>query len=222
MSACDTATAYEAWQKQWSTVEGRARWIEPEPDVMAVAARWQGAASKTALDLGCGVGRHALYLASQGFTVFGLDGSQRGIDVTREEAQRLGLSLDLRVGPMTHLPYPDAHFDYVLAWNVIYHGDGDIVRQCIADIRRVLRPGGMYHSTMLSKRHQRFGQGREIAPNTFVADDTDDTSDKDHPHFYCNAAEIVTLLPGFDLISLVDREQGGPGTYHWHLLAERL
>ena len=75
---------------------------------------------------------------------------------------------------------------------------------------------------MLSKRHQRFGQGREIAPHTFVADDADDTSDKDHTHFYCNAAEIVNLLQGFDLVSLVDREQGGPGTYHWHLLAERL
>ena len=86
MSSRDTATAYEAWQKQWSTGKGRARWIEPEPDVMAVADRWRGEASKTALDLGCGVGRHALYLASQGFTVFGLDGSQRGIDVTREEA----------------------------------------------------------------------------------------------------------------------------------------
>ncbi len=45
MSSRDTATAYEAWQKQWSTVEGRARWVEPDPDVMAVVDRWQGAAS---------------------------------------------------------------------------------------------------------------------------------------------------------------------------------
>jgi tellurite methyltransferase len=217
----DTATAYQVWQERWASEVGRADWVKPEPDVISVATGLLGQERPAALDLGCGVGRHALYLATQGFVVSAYDASTSGIAVTRAEAERRGLAIDLAVGPMATLPYKTGQFDYVLAWNVIYHGDTDIVRQCIAEIRRVLRPGGIYQGTMLSKRHQRYGQGREIAPNTFVLDKSGDNSDKAHPHFYCNAAEIVDLFRGFDLVSLSDRVQDGPGTQHWHIVAER-
>lgn len=221
MSSDDSATAYQAWQERWATEEGRAPWIEPEPDVVAVADRLRGKTPIRALDLGSGVGRHALYLAGRGFTVSALDASQRGIDITREEAKRLGLTIDLEVGKMTQLSYPDRHFDYVLSWNVIYHGDGGIVRRCIAEIHRVLRPGGIFQGTLLSKRNGRYGLGREIAPDTFVETDTGDGSDKVHPHYYCNAADTVDLFRDFEIVSLVDRERGGPAAFHWHLIAER-
>ena len=221
MATHDTATAYHAWQARWASAAGRADWIEPEPEVMAVAAGLLGAERPAALDLGCGVGRHALYLAAQGFIVSAYDASDHGIDVTRAEAAQRGLSIALAVGPMTNLPYATGQFDYVLAWNVIYHGDTDVVRQCLAEVRRVLRPGGIYQGTMLSKRHKRYGQGREIAPNTFVLGESGADSDKAHPHFYCNAAEIIDLFRGFDLVSLIDRAQSGPGTQHWHMVAER-
>ena len=222
MSSGDSATAYETWHKLWATEEGRAPWTHPEPDVIALAGRWPGNIPKRALDLGSGVGRHALYLAARGFTVSALDASRRGIDITREEAERLGVSIDLRVGQMTRLPYPDRHFEYVLSWNVIYHGDGDVVRRCIAEIHRVLKPEGIFQGTMLSKRNKNFGRGREIAPDTFVDAEADEGSDKVHPHHFCNAADIVELFQGFEIVSLVDREQAGlAATYHWHLVAER-
>jgi hypothetical protein len=46
-------------------------------------------------------------------------------------------------------------------------------------------------------------------------------SDKVHPHFYCNAAELVELFSGFELLSLIDQEHAKPGSWHWHMLAER-
>ena len=120
---------------------------------------------------------------------------------------------------MLALPVPDESCDYVLAWNVIYHGDRDVVRQCLGEIRRVLKPGGIYQGTMLSKRNGRFGKGKEVAPNTFVIHDE---SDKAHPHFYCDAAELVGLFQGFELQSLLDLPHQKPGSYHWHLVADRL
>nr|WP_298689631.1 class I SAM-dependent methyltransferase [uncultured Dongia sp.] len=120
---------------------------------------------------------------------------------------------------MLALPLPDASCDYVLAWNVIYHGDRDVVRQCLDEIRRVLKPGGIYQGTMLSKRNGRYGKGEEVAPNTFVIHEE---SDKAHAHFYCNAAELVDLYQGFELQSLIDRPHQKPGSYHWHLVADRL
>src|SRR3546814_12650337 len=82
-----------------------------------------------------------------------------------------------------------------------------------------LKPGGLFHGTLLSKRNRNYGLGREIAPDTFVIDGA--AGDKGHPHFYCDAAGVVKLVEDFELLSLFDREHESPGTYHWQLLAER-
>ncbi len=67
---------------------------------------------------------------------------------------------------MTRYPcqWLDAVFDYVLAFNVIYHGDRPIVERTIAEIARVLKAGGLYQGTMLSKRNTRYGCGLEVCP----------------------------------------------------------
>jgi tellurite methyltransferase len=63
------AGAVEAWERRWATAEGRADWLEPEPEVRDVVPVLKARGAKTVLDLGCGVGRHALFLAEAGFRV---------------------------------------------------------------------------------------------------------------------------------------------------------
>ncbi len=214
-----TETAYQAWNDQWQSESGRADWLAPDPDVAAVVPLLRRRGATTALDLGCGVGRHACFLAGAGLEVQAMDASASGLDFARQQARDLGLPVAFRDGLMTELPYPDASFDYVLSFNVIYHGDGGVVSQAIAEIHRVLKPGGLFQGTLLSKRHANYGRGKEIARNTFVIDGAG--GDKNHPHYYCNAAELVTLFEDFEPLSLFDREHEKPATYHWHLLAER-
>ena len=117
------------------------------------------------------------------------------------------------------LPFATEAFDFALAWNVIYHGDGTIVVQALAELARVLRPGGLLQITMLSKRNALFGKGTEVAADTYIAD-TDD-EEKRHPHYYCDAAGLVGMLEAFEPLYLVDREQSKAGSYHWVVLAER-
>ena len=216
--AHETATAHRAWDSRWRTETGRADWLEPDPDVVHRAKRVLAAGGGRALDLGCGVGRHALVLAELGFATSAIDGSEAGIRHVKQAADAAGLALDARIGSMTDLPFADAAFDYVLAYNVIYHGDGEVVRRTIAEIRRVLRPEGIYQGTMLAKENVHYGQGAEIAPDTFVLDGV---TDKAHPHFYCDAAELRALFAGFRILALESRQHGRPGFHHWHLIAER-
>jgi SAM-dependent methyltransferase len=93
------------------------------------------------------------------------------------------------------------------------------VDRALAEIRRVLRPGGLLFTTFLSTRHARFGHGIEIAPNTFVIEGHEERA---HPHYYCDAPAVLRHLSGFALWSLADRVHEWPATYHWHALAERL
>ncbi|HET6522303.1 MAG TPA: class I SAM-dependent methyltransferase [Geminicoccaceae bacterium] len=214
-----TATAHRAWDERWRTEAGREEWLKADPDVVAVLPLLRERGVRRVLDLGCGVGRHARVLAAAGFETFALDGSEGGVAHLRGAAAADGLAIDLRIGLMTGLPSEGGAFDYVLAFNVIYHGDPTVVARAVAEIRRVLRPGGLYQGTMLSKRNERYGRGVRVAPDTFVLDEDGDTA---HPHFYCNAAELVGLFRGFEPLSLVDRLHRKPGSWHWHVLAERL
>lgn len=220
-----TDTAHAAWNTRWGTEAGRVGWQEADPEVAAVAEALRASGPGAALDIGCGVGRHALLLAGMGFVVTAVDLAEEGLVELARRAAAAGLEIATRAAPMSALPFPDAAFDYVLSFNVIYHGDGAIVRQTMAEVRRVLRPGGTFQGTMLSKRNSGYGIGREVSPNTFTRDpspDDPDDMDKAHPHFYCSAGELVALLDGFELKSLADREQRKPGAWHWHFAAERL
>lgn len=213
--------AYLYWDDVWGTTGGDDEWVNPDQWVLrtADAARERNAATTaTMLDLGCGAGRHALAFAQTGAKAFGLDRSPQALAVARSRATEEGLDIDLREGDVTELPYSDCEFDYVLAYNVVYHGDEATLARTLAEVRRIVRPGGWYQATMLSKRNVEYGRGTEVSPNTFVQPGADD--DKIYEHLYCGFRDIARLHTGFELISAFDAEHGSPGSFHWHVLFE--
>ncbi len=218
MTSKTSKTAVEAWDKRWATDEGRAGFVEPHPEVLALVPELKTRGVRSVLDLGCGAGRHSLVLAEAGFDVQAMDGSATGLEVLRQKAAAKGLTLQFRQGDADLLPFSDANFDYVLSWDVLYHGNlGDAGRR-VAEIWRVLKPGGLFQGTMLSSRHKNYRVGRQVAPNTFV----ENNEDRGHPHCYCDATNIVALFSGFELLKLGQHLKRKPGSWHWNIIAERL
>ena len=216
-----TDSAHVYWDAEWHRADGSSKWAKVEAEVMDHAAALPP--GTRVLDLGAGIGRHALALARAGLRVSALDASEQSVKVIGLAAGAAGLEIDVRQGAMTELPFADASFDHVLSWNVIYHGDEGVVARTLAEVRRVLRPGGTFMATMLSSRRlpveQAKARGHEVSAGTWVFEGE---GDKVHPHYFCDAARLVSLLQGFELLRLEDREHDSPGSWHWHLLAERL
>ena len=215
-----TDSAHHYWNDQWAVADGTSIWARPEPEVLAHAATLPPGAR--VLDLGAGIGRHALMFAQMGFDVAAMDAAPQSLATIRQAAGETHLHIDTAQALMTELPYADGHFDHVLAWNVIYHGDESVVSRSIAEIARVLKPNGTFMGTMLSARRipveRAKAPGQQISHNTWVFDGP---GDKIHPHYFCTARDLLALFDGFEVLSLVDREHDSPGSWHWHLLAER-
>jgi len=100
------------------------------------------------LDLGCGAGRHAFEALRRGVRVVAVDADDAE---AKNAAGLLSAMVDdgqagsdgagaAAVGDALHLPFPDGTFDRVIAAEVLEHIPED--RQAMAELARVLRPGG--------------------------------------------------------------------------------
>jgi tellurite methyltransferase len=214
-----TDIAHHEWDRRWQTTEGRSDWLTPDTEVFNLIPVLHESGVLDVLDLGCGVGRHALLFAKEGFNVSAMDGSRSGLDFIEREAEKEQLAITTACAEMTALPFAQQSFDYVLAWNVIYHGNKDIVRQAISEIHRTLRPEGLLQLTMLSDRNTETQSGTLISENTYI---NPGVSDKSHPHYYCNAKELTELFCDFRVIEQQEKEHARPGSFHWHLLLEKM
>jgi len=85
------------------------------PELLELVTR-RFAGGGRALDIGCGTGTNALYLATCGFEVVGLDVSRRAIALARRKARVAGVKIDFRVADATRLPHLSGlgHFDLAL------------------------------------------------------------------------------------------------------------
>jgi SAM-dependent methyltransferase len=96
----------------------------------------RGRAGLRILDAGCGTGGDAVFLRRYG-TVVGIDYSP---EATRLGSERIpGM---LARGSVVTLPFADESFDLVTSFDVLYHRAVPSEAAALAEVRRVLRPGG--------------------------------------------------------------------------------
>lgn len=104
------------------------------------------------LDICCGTGTNALYLAQQGYAVSGIDISPTAVGMAREKCQNAGVRCQLEVGDATRLPYPDGSFTLVFDRGCFHHIPPQERAAFIGGIHRVLQPSGKYQLICFSAK----------------------------------------------------------------------
>ena len=122
------------------------------------------------LDLGCGAGRHTIYLAEHGFDVYGIDISPEGIKKAAQQLHDLHLRATLTTGSIYRtLPYDSNFFDSVISIRVLHHGRIEAIRKAIKEIERVVNPNGFIFVTVRKRTPKKQRRPfKEIAPRTYV------------------------------------------------------
>jgi SAM-dependent methyltransferase len=122
---------------------------EPHTDIDRIAKLIKDRNGVRVLDLGCGTGRHIVYLSKLGFDVWGFDASPMAVTMTKEWLAEENLKANLQKHQMEDVfPYEDDFFDAVISIQVIHHNLKRDIRKTIYEIERVLKPGGIIFVTV--------------------------------------------------------------------------
>lgn len=137
--------AYQSGVPPWDI--GRA-----QPAIVRLAD--QGVIAGDVIDVGCGTGENALYLASLGLNVVGVDASPTAIDRARAKASRNGSSATFLVADALRLETLDGTFDSAVDCG-LFHTFADPERVAFErSLHSILRPGARYALLCFSERER--------------------------------------------------------------------
>jgi SAM-dependent methyltransferase len=122
------------WEEKYRSVDPGS---EDAPTILLVEIA-EKLAPGTAIDLACGTGRNALYLAERGWVVTAVDGSQTAIDLVRQRSAARDLQMRTEIADLTAPSFtmPADSFDLVL---IAFY----LQRDLFAKVKAALRPGGV-------------------------------------------------------------------------------
>lgn len=176
------------------------------------------------LDLGCGTGRHVIYLDNMKFEAYGIDISKEAISFAENWCDFLKkneLKNRFIVGSITDMLYTDDFFDFVVSHGVLDSMSFNMSQKAATEVYRVMKKGGLFYFDVVSGcdyRHYREYDGEEIV-KTLHENGTIQS--------YFNWSKINVLLKGKFKIKdaiLVQRESviNSSKNSRYHVIAEKI
>ncbi|MCX6639585.1 MAG: class I SAM-dependent methyltransferase [bacterium] len=155
-------------------------------------------------DLGCGAGRHLIYLARRGFIVFGGDIAPVGLTQSRLWLNLEGLNAELTRFSMMALPYSQNCFDGIISIGVLNHATLAETTLAIAEAHRILKDKGPFFFILIGRKDARCGDGDEIEPFTFIVRHGIEAG---VPHHYYVPEEIERMVSPFSKFEIEERRK---------------
>ena len=184
--------------------------IQDPPDLLVEVVENGKVAPCRAVDLGCGAGNYAMWLATKGFQVTGIDCSEKAIEIARDLAQQKEVDCEFLVGNLTSPDFePGLVFQFAYDWEVLHHVFPEERETYIDNISKMLERGGTYFSVCFSEQDPDFGgegKYRKTPMNTTL--------------YFSSEEEIRNLLaPNFEIKELSTVEIAGKYGPHIAVMA---
>ena len=214
----------KGWNNYWKKESEYTYWQQPDKAVMSLMPGIDRAKVKNVLDLGCGIGRHAVMLAKEGFKVTAVDSSKEAIRMLRSKAAKEKCKIKIIEGNYAQDLFPAGSFDFILAFNVIYHGYRGDFENAVNLVHRWLKPGGLFFFTCPTRKDAKFGSGEKAAPNTYKPLNSIHPGDL---HYFSDETDIADILKEFTNIQKeIDEhywDDNGVKQFssYWHISAKK-
>ncbi len=188
---------------------------KPQQELVDVFSKIKDKGVSKVLDLGCGSGRHTVYLAKEGLEVFATDVTDTGLQMTKDWLKDEKLNAELiKASCFEKFPFEDNTFDFVVSTRVIYHNYHDKVLFCISEIKRVLKTDGYVFLMVPDQRYKnRDLILKQVESHTYLPETGDEIG---VPHVIYDDALVLSDFKDFDII-----ESKHSGEDHFCLLLKR-
>ena len=219
-----------AWDAVWEDIFKSKAWgkYPAEELVIFVARNFYKASPRGAvkiLEVGCGPGGNLWFMAREGFTVYGVDGSETAI---RQTKQRLdnecpGWKGELVVGDIQRLPFKDGFFDAVIDNNAVCCNSYETSKAIYSETARVVKKDGKLFSRMMATGCWGDGTGQNVGHRAWIVSEGPLTG-TGYVRF-TDLSEVSDLVRGFNILnveSLVVTSGNRENTFkEWIIFGER-
>ncbi|MFO1125740.1 MAG: class I SAM-dependent methyltransferase [Methylocystis sp.] len=133
------------WSKAYRAGGHRAIWDHsfPSPELVGYVLGAKVGAGVRVLDMGCGSGQDAIFLASRSREVHGLDFSAEALKVAEDRARERGAVVSWHLGSALNTPFDSGYFDLITDRGCFHHIGGARRARYAEEIARILKPGGV-------------------------------------------------------------------------------
>lgn len=190
----------QQWELIWDEIYSRQGIVQSDvlQPVIDFVDQLKENGLKNVLDLGCGTGRNTIYMANRGLKITATDISEKGLDITRKKAEKLGYDIKTSRHDMRSMPFKDNSFEAVLCSWVSGHGTHEDMVNHAREMLRVVQPGGLIFVDYPSKKDALYGMGDAIEKDTFI---NNVPGEERIPHHYSDEEEIREIY-GEHILSL--------------------
>lgn len=212
----------KAWDwKQLNEETQRKIWLEPSIESYYLINRWKKQNKESFLDIGCGLGRHSIQFAKNGFCVTAVDLSTEALRQAKEWASEENLNIEFLNKDMLELPFKDNSFDCILCRNVIAHTDTEGIKIIVNKIHSLLKENGECFLTLGSKNASTYKDPKNIPVDENTKLRMDEGPEKGVPHFYADMDIIPKLFKDFKIEYLAQTQEfkentDGSFRSYWH------
>lgn len=220
-----------SWDPVWEDVFRRQAWGKyPGEDLIRFIARnFYGVPDRSSvklLEVGCGPGANLWFMAREGFSVYGVDGSQTAINQAHErlDAECPGWKGQLWCCDMTTIPVADNCFDAVIDNEAVYCNDYETSKRIYLEMARATRAKGKLFARTFARGSWGSDSGKKLGHNAWRVSEGP-LLDKGFSRF-TDADEIYDLFQGFKIseVELLVRSMGNRANEvkEWLVLGEKV
>ncbi|MHC4190102.1 MAG: class I SAM-dependent methyltransferase [Planctomycetota bacterium] len=176
--------------------------LEIPPDALTQLVESGKVKPCKSIDLGCGTGNYAIYLASAGFDVTGIDISPTAIRIAEENARNKGVKCNFLVADVLgELDEVKKAFDFVYDWGLLHHIFPADRGKYVENVHKILNTGGKYLSVCFSEKEPQFGGSgkyRDTSLGTVLYfSSEDELRDLFKPYFKIKELETIEIKGKF-------------------------
>lgn len=184
----------DMWNKKHAA--GEHETFRDNPSTLALLTEPKLPSDSKILDLGCGVGRDAVFFAKKGHQVTATDFSDVIIQRNKELFKDSNVTFSI-LDMQKPLPYENSSFDVVFSSLSLHYYDHKTTQRIVEEAHRILSDGGLFAFACKSTHDFHHGNGKEVEESVFV-------SDKGHVRHLFSLDYAKELTAGLFLINYLD------------------